>query len=236
LILHGMSAGIRQAIENFLNNAIRFSDSGAICLRTDVLSAADDFVNLRFEVEDQGIGISESALPGLFERFSQADESTTRSHGGIGVGLAINHHLARLMGGEIGVESKLGQGSRFWITVPLYHFSYGWFIPNLDNTLADEGLTSASATPGELPDTGTDAKKELEQLLGLLAQDDIKAKHLWEKSYKWLAPLLGNQLNAFSEAMGTFAFDEAKGILETVEGIHAIGISTPESTTNPTAA
>jgi hypothetical protein len=69
-----------------------------------------------------------------------------------------------------------------------------------------------------------------------LAQDDIKAKHLWEKSYKWLAPLLGIQLNAFSEAMGTFAFDEAKGILETVEGIHAIGISTPESTTNPTAA
>ena len=236
LILHGMSAGIRQAIENFLNNAIRFSDSGAICLRTDVLSAADDFVNLRFEVEDQGVGISESALPGLFERFSQADESTTRSHGGIGVGLAINHHLARLMGGEIGVESKSGQGSRFWITVPLYHFRYGWFIPNLDNSQADEALTSASTTPGELPDTGTDAKKELEQLLGLLAQDDIEAKHLWEKYYKWLAPLLGNQLNAFSEAMGTFAFDEAKGILETVEGIHAIGISIPESTTNPTAA
>ena len=236
LILHGMSAGIRQAIENFLNNAIRFSDSGAIYLRTDVLSAADDFVNLRFEVEDQGIGISESALPGLFERFTQSDDSTTRSHGGIGIGLAINHHLARLMGGEIGVESKPGQGSRFWITVPLYHFSYGWFIPNLDNTLADDELPLEASAPGRLPEAGNDINQEMEQLLNLLALDDIEAQHRWEKSYKWLAPLLGSQLNAFSEAMGTFAFDEAKGILETVKGTHAGSTPMPESTANPTAA
>ncbi len=236
LILHGMSAGIWQAIENFLSNAIQFSASGEICLRTDVLSAADDFVNLRFEVEDQGIGINESALPGLFERFSQADESTTRSHGGIGVGLAINHHLARLMGGQIGVESKPGQGSRFWITVPLYHFSYGWFIPNLEGIPANEWLPSKTVTPGGLPEAGTDINQEMEKLLGLLALDDIEAQRLWEKSYKWLAPLLGNQLYAFSEAMGTFAFDEAKGILETVKSAHARSTPIPESTAKPTAA
>lgn len=234
LILHGMSAGIRQAIENFLNNAIRFSDSGSICLRTDVLSAADDFVNLRFEVEDRGIGISESALPGLFERFSQSDDSTTRKYSGIGIGLAINHHLARLMGGEIGVESKLGHGSRFWITVPLYHFSYGWFIPNLENTDTNQDLASASATPGELSDAGTDINQEMERLIDLLAQDDIEAQHLWEKSYKWLAPMLGNRLYAFSEAMGTFAFEEAKGILETVKGPHAGSTPMPDSSANPT--
>jgi signal transduction histidine kinase len=235
LILHGMSAGIRQAIENFLSNAIQFSASGEICLRTDVLSAADDFVNLRFEVEDQGVGINESALPGLFERFSQADESTTRSHGGIGVGLAINHHLARLMGGQIGVESKSGQGSRFWITVPLYHFSYGWFIPNFESTHADDELPLEAAAPGRLPKAGHDINQEMEQLLDLLALDDIEAQQLWEKYYKWMAPLLGNQLNAFSEAMGTFAFDEAKGILETVIGTHAGITPMPESTANPAA-
>ena len=233
LILHGMSAGIRQAIENFLNNAIRFSDSGTICLRTNVLSAADDFVNLRFEVEDQGVGISESALPGLFDRFSQADESTTRRHGGIGVGLAINHHLARLMGGEIGVESKLGEGSRFWITVPLYHFNYGWYIPNLENAPADEMLSSETATPCGLAEA--ELNQEIEQLLGLLALGDIEAKCLWEKSYKWLAPILGNRLNAFSEAMGKFAFDEAKDILEAVKNAHDGNVQKPESTSKPTA-
>lgn len=234
LILHGMSAGIRQAIENFLNNAIQFSESGAICLRTDVLSAADDFVNLRFEVEDHGIGISASALPGLFERFSQTDETTTRSHGGIGVGLAINRHLAKLMGGEIGVKSKPGQGSRFWITVPLYHFSYGWFIPNLQNTVADETLTSETATASERAGAGCDISQTLADLLGLLALDDIKAQHLWEKSYKSLAPILGNQLNAFSKAMGAFAFDEAKCILEAVRSADSGTIPIPE--TQPPAA
>lgn len=235
LILHGMSAGIRQAIENFLSNAIQFSDSGAICLRADVLSAADDFVNLRFEVEDQGVGISESDLPKLFERFSQTDDSTRRKHSGIGIGLAINHHLARLMGGEIGVESKQGQGSRFWITVPLYHFSYGWFIPNLEIAHADDEQPLKAAAPGSLQEAATDIKQEIAQLLHLLAQDDIEAHHLWEKSYKWLAPLLGNRLYAFSEAMGTFAFDEARSILETVTGPHAGTTPMPESTANPTA-
>lgn len=234
--LHGMSAGIRQAIENFLNNAIRFSDSGAICLRTDVLFAADDFVILRFEVEDQGIGISESALPGLFERFSQTDDSTTRKHSGIGIGLAINHHLVRMMGGEIGVESRLGQGSRFWITVPLYHFSYGRFIQNFENAHADGEQPFEATAPDRLPEAGTDINQEIAQMLHLLAQDDIEAQNLWKKSYIWLAPLLGNQLHAFSEAMGTFAFDEARCILETVKGPQSGRTPMPEYTANPTDA
>lgn len=220
LKLQGMSAGIRQAIENFLDNAIRFSESGAICLRTEVLTAADEVITLRFEVEDHGIGIAESVVPSLFDRFTQADESTTRSHGGIGVGLAINRHLAQLMGGEIGVESKLGYGSRFWIAVPLYHFSYGMFIPYFSDDDAD-GLLISSASADQIHSlpADIDMNAEVDRLLGLLELDDVEAKSLWESAYKRLAPLLGNKLEAFSEAMWTFSFDEAKEILLAVKQV-----------------
>lgn len=232
-VLHGMASGIRQAIENFLSNAIRFSDSGTIFLRTEVLSAADDFVTLRFEVEDQGIGINEEALSGLFERFSQTDGSTTRSYGGIGVGLAINRHLTRLMGGELGVTSKLGQGSRFWITVPLYHFSYGWFIPNFVRGPADEKVISEACTPPQTSKPEDDLTQQMDQLFGLLAQDDMEALHVWQQSHQRLAPVLGSQLTAFSEAMVTFAFDEAKTILESLGIPSTTSSSKPESPTEP---
>lgn len=101
---------------NYVSNAIKFSEKGRIQLRVQVIDDVADQLLLRFEVEDHGIGVATEDLPNLFHAFGQIDGSDTRSYGGTGLGLAITRRLAELMGGEVGVESTPGQGSRFWFT------------------------------------------------------------------------------------------------------------------------
>ncbi len=117
--LLGDSTRLRQALINYTINAIKFSESGTISLRAYPMEEGAQAVLVRFEVEDQGVGVAPDALPRLFGAFEQADNSTTRRYGGTGLGLAIARHLARLMGGEAGVESQLGCGSTFWFTARL---------------------------------------------------------------------------------------------------------------------
>jgi PAS domain S-box-containing protein len=107
---------VRQIIANFLGNAIKFTERGAVHVR---LSRPDGGPALRVEVQDSGPGIDEATLGRLFKPFTQADESTTRRYGGSGLGLSICRELAHLMGGEVGVASRLGEGSLFWATLPL---------------------------------------------------------------------------------------------------------------------
>jgi signal transduction histidine kinase/DNA-binding response OmpR family regulator/HPt (histidine-containing phosphotransfer) domain-containing protein len=108
---------LRQIMANLLGNAIKFTDKGQIMAKVRVASEDSQAVTLRFEVHDTGIGISREARGRIFEAFSQADDSTTRKYGGTGLGLAISKQLVELMGGAIGVENALTQGSIFWFTV-----------------------------------------------------------------------------------------------------------------------
>ena len=105
---------LRQVTLNFLSNAVKFTVSGEI--RLDMRRCGE---RLRIAVSDSGIGISPEKIDALFERFTQADASTTRVYGGTGLGLAISHRLIELMGGVIGVDSRPGEGSTFWFEVPL---------------------------------------------------------------------------------------------------------------------
>jgi PAS domain S-box-containing protein len=117
--LAGDPVRLGQILLNFVGNAVKFSLRGEIVVRVSIDADEGDFVRLRMEVEDQGIGISAEQQERLFTAFVQADGSTTRKFGGTGLGLVINRHLARLMGGDVGLESRPGEGSRFWVTARL---------------------------------------------------------------------------------------------------------------------
>jgi PAS domain S-box-containing protein len=117
--LRGDVGRLTQAFLNLAGNAVKFTASGSVALRIDVESAGDDWAQLRFSVRDTGIGIADDVQATLFTPFQQADQSTARHFGGTGLGLAITRRLARLMGGDAGVESEPGAGSLFWFTARL---------------------------------------------------------------------------------------------------------------------
>lgn len=114
---------IRQALINLLGNALKFTRAGKISLSATVTNNAptpkSSPTNVRFCVADTGIGISTAAQKRLFKPFSQADTTTTRQFGGTGLGLSIVANLAKLLGGEVGVSSVEGEGSQFWLEIPL---------------------------------------------------------------------------------------------------------------------
>jgi CheY-like chemotaxis protein len=115
----GDAGRIRQILTNLLGNAIKFTEKGHVLVDVDVLSSDENEAVLRFAVSDTGIGIPEDRLREIFEKFTQADASTTRRFGGTGLGLAITRQLADLMGGQIEAQSALGKGSTFTLTLRL---------------------------------------------------------------------------------------------------------------------
>ncbi|MDX2286141.1 MAG: ATP-binding protein [Bacteroidia bacterium] len=110
---------IQQILHNLISNAVKFTPEGQVTLRAWLDSETEDCCRVHFEVQDTGVGISAAVQERLFQAFSQADASTTRSYGGTGLGLAIARQLTQQMQGEIGVESQPGAGSRFWFVLSL---------------------------------------------------------------------------------------------------------------------
>jgi len=117
--LLGDPSRLGQVLTNLGNNAVKFTEHGEVVVAVELLARDESSVHLRFEVRDTGIGISPQEMQRLFKPFSQADTSTSRRFGGTGLGLAISHHLVHLMGGELGVDSTPGRGSRFHFTARL---------------------------------------------------------------------------------------------------------------------
>ncbi|MFP4272551.1 MAG: PAS domain S-box protein [Halothiobacillaceae bacterium] len=140
--LRGDPTRLRQALLNLVGNAVKFTEQGGITLRARVVSREDRQLQVRFEVEDSGVGIPEDRIARLFQPFEQADSSTTREYGGTGLGLAITHRLVELMGGSISVESREGEGSLFRVDVPL---ALGEGSPPRISSHTEEALFDRSA-------------------------------------------------------------------------------------------
>jgi two-component system, sensor histidine kinase and response regulator len=175
-LVRGDAGRLRQVITNLAGNAVRFTRQGEVVARAELEASGPDSVTLRFEIRDTGIGIAPADQARLFQPFTQADMSSSRRYGGTGLGLAISRQLVELMGGEIGVESRLGEGSRFRFTVRLPRASVPAVpersLPGTRVLLVEahvatrEGLERQLATwhiPSAATSSGTDALTSLRE-------------------------------------------------------------------------
>jgi hypothetical protein len=143
LALVGDPLRLGQILLNLTSNAIKFTAQGTISIQLSRLEDTPDDILLRFKVHDTGIGIPVEDQRRIFTAFEQADNSTTRTHGGTGLGLAISKRLARMMRGDIGVDSAVGQGSTFWFTARLEKGKTGpASVQTRGTSLAEERLKS----------------------------------------------------------------------------------------------
>jgi len=184
--LKGDSGRLRQIITNLVSNAIKFTPAGSVTLQVRKDTEVDSSITLRFLVSDSGIGIAADKLEHIFEPFTQADSSTTRTYGGTGLGLAICKQLSALMGGTVGVESVEGEGSTFWFTVVLEKQRSGKIQPAstpLSNGGARGNLKygSQGQIPLNLPLTKSDTSAAIRILL---TEDDPNAQKIVPKLLK----------------------------------------------------
>ncbi len=167
----GDAGRLRQILSNLLSNAVRFTEHGFVALRVEPAEAG----TVRFLVEDSGVGIEPHVLPKLFEAFTQADASTTRRYGGTGLGLNIVRRLTEAMGGEVGVESMPGEGSCFFITLPLEA------VQDLPSVPA--ALPTPPSAPGmsDAPVSSSPAAAEAPVLRILVAEDNAVNRAVIER-------------------------------------------------------
>ena len=118
--LLGDPTRLRHIMVNLIGNAVKYTEKGSITVDVEIAQHTDDALTLTMSIKDTGIGIPEEKLERIFDKYTQSDSSITRRFGGTGLGLNITKELIHMMGGTVGVESTLGEGSRFWFTVPFH--------------------------------------------------------------------------------------------------------------------
>ena len=185
----GDGAHVAQALLNYFDNAIKFTPSGSVTLAVRRAVSEGPGLWLRFEVRDTGIGIRQDMAERLFKPFVQGDDSITRPYAGLGVGLSNARQLAQVMGGTAGVDSRPGEGSVFWLEVPVQ-------VATLDRLLVAPGDVGGvlqaeplAGTPGEF----VRAMDYLLELRGLLRADDMRARASLHAAPPALRALIGEE-------------------------------------------
>lgn len=185
-----------QVLRNLVANAVKFSNQGEIVLRMGLVKRAAEFADLLFEVEDSGVGIGQEAQQHLFQIFEQEDASSTRRFEGAGIGLALCKLLAQLMGGDIGFNSRAGEGSLFWVSLRLP-------IP----------AQALRADAEEIPDS-IQINATMSYLCNLLMQADYRALRLCIISRDLIRAALGEREGDVVAAIESFEFDKALHLIE----------------------
>ena len=188
--LLGDPVRLSQVLNALVDNAVKFSDAGTVTLRSRRVATHPHAITLRLEVQDTGVGLSPQQQADLFQLFNQGDNSLTRSHGGLGLGLALSRRLAALMNAQIDVQSTPGQGSTFGLTLR---------------------LPVAEAAPATSSHSAADVAA---YLATLLRDSDAEAITLWKQSRITLAPWLGDATGPMQQALNTFDFATALRLLE----------------------
>ena len=216
-----------QALQHYLGNAIKFTERGSIALQVSLCQLDPEAVQLRFAVSDTGIGLDEPQRERLFRHFEPGDASTTRRHGGAGLGLVLVKQLAALMGGEVGCDSQPGRGSTFWLTVWLgladsqggggLEAACRW--QQQSPALAAAEAVERAETRAEPAGTAQPADDAQwpplrERLLELLRHDDVDSLLLFEQQEALLRAVLGPDFRALAHAMRQYDFPAALELLQ----------------------
>ncbi len=210
--LSGDFSRISQILLNFGSNAVKFTEQGRIRIAVRLQERTADQVLLSFEVSDTGIGLSDEHRQQLFQSFQQGDMSTTRKYGGTGLGLAICKRLADLLGGEVAVQSVLGQGSIFRFTVRLgvaddqSRFSPPGPVQQEDQTAPEQNGREQSAAVLLSPKEFADLCSRLAELL---RDDDLSAASLFEEHAALFSAAFPSEAAGLENAIRSFDFDVA---------------------------
>jgi CheY-like chemotaxis protein len=188
--LMGDAPRIRQVLHNLMSNAVKFTHAGSIKVDVGVRAMGAKESELVVEVADSGIGISDETQRRLFQKFVQGDASTTRAYGGTGLGLAISRELARLMGGDISVQSQPGKGAVFTVTLRLPHAEAAAAEDQVVQPAADAGGDQAAEQPlrilvAEDNPTNRQVMQIILDMLGAavtFAQDGAEAVQHWSRN------------------------------------------------------
>lgn len=218
--LIGDAVRIRQIVTNLVNNAIKFTESGAIAISVKPVQSLEESVTVRMEITDTGIGIHQEAQSRIFERFSQAYGMMNRKFGGTGLGLTIVRELVEMMGGEIGVSSQPGKGSRFWFTIRLTkggNQSDCESCTEIPPTEAETVLRKEPLTPGTAVSTGANSI--------LVAEDNTVNQDLINTALKLLGyrvDLVANGIEAVNAwSKGDYGIILMDGQMPVMDGFEA---------------
>jgi hypothetical protein len=215
--LIGDAGLVTRILNQYVENAVKFTARGGIRLRAQQIGREGERCKLRFVVEDSGIGIAAADQSRLFQPFSQLDDRPERQFEGIGLGLALAQQLAHALGGEVGVDSVPGKGSRFWLQLELEVNSASMAVASAPARPQVETFTAppspSTGNSGALP---ADLRHALDQIEQCLVDLDTRAGPMLQAAASRLRPLLGGSVDELGRLIAAFDYDQALVLLKSL--------------------